>query len=290
MEQSWKIKVWGVRGSCPTPSADFLQYGGNTSCISAQWGEHLVVLDAGSGFIGLGDHLPPESPKRMDILFSHLHMDHCLGLFGCRLMHDPEMELHLYGAAQEGRGFEQNLSALVRAPYWPVGLRDFSASIRIHEISPGECFVLKGKNADSGDIKVHTLQGNHPNQSLLYRLEAGEESIVYGLDCELTEEIRPSLREFSRNSGLLIWDACFSEEALAKHRGWGHSSWEQGISLGREAGAGMVLMTHYSSKYTDAFLQAQEELAARTDPLCRFAREGMEIRLPYQSQSGIYPI
>ena len=280
MEQSWKVKVWGVRGSFPTPSAEFLQYGGNTSCISVQRGKHLVVLDAGSGFIGLGDHLPPENPKRMDLLFSHLHMDHCLGLFGCRLMHDPEMEIHLYGAAQEGRSFEQNLNDLIRPPYWPMGLRDFPASIRIHEISPGECFVLKGEAGDSGDIKVYTLRGNHPNQSLLYRLEAGGESIVYGLDCELTEEIRPSLRDFSRNCGLLIWDACFTEEDLAKHRGWGHSSWEQGISLGREAGAGTVLMTHYSSKYTDTLLQTQEELAARADSLCRFAREGMEIRLP----------
>lgn len=280
MEQAWKVKVWGVRGSFPTPSPDFLEYGGNTSCISLERGDHLVVLDAGSGFIGLGNHLPPESPKRMDILFSHLHMDHCLGFFGCRLVHDPEMEIHLYGAAQEGRSFEQNLNALVRAPYWPIGLEDFPASIRIHEISPGDCFVLKGADGDSEDIKVRTLQGNHPNQSLLYRLEAGGESIVYGLDCELTEEIRPSLREFSRNCGLLIWDACFTQEDLAKHRGWGHSSWEQGISLGREAGAGTVLMTHYSSQYTDALLQAQEELAARSDSLCRFAREGMEIRLP----------
>lgn len=279
MDKTWKIKVWGVRGSYPTPGAAFAEYGGNTSCILARRGEHSVIFDAGSGLIEMGEQWPPDRRKKLDILFSHLHMDHCLGLFGCCLLHDPEAEIHLYGAAQEGRTFEENLKALMRAPYWPIGFGDSPASIRVHELKPGESFVLKGSGGTSEDIKVHTLCGNHPNQSLLYRLEAGGKSLVYGLDCEMTEEIRPFLRDFSQNADLLIWDACFTDRELLRYRGWGHSSWQQGISLGREAGAGTVLMTHYSPKYTDTFLQKQEELAIKADPSCRFAREGMEICL-----------
>lgn len=279
MKEIWNIKIWGVRGSYPTPGTAFAEYGGNTSCISAHWGEHSVILDAGSGLIGLGEQWPPGRKKRLDILFSHLHMDHCVGLFGCRLLHDPEMEIHLYGAAQEGRSFEENLKALLRAPYWPIGFQDFPSSIRVHELKPGESFTLKGDGASSGNLEIHTLRGNHPNQSLLYRLEAGGKSLVYGLDCEMTEEIRPLLRNFSQNTDLLIWDACFTDQELEQYRGWGHSSWRQGAALGRQAGAGMVLMTHYSPKYTDTFLQKQEELAAKTDSPCRFAREGMEICL-----------
>ena len=51
------------------------------------------------------------------------------------------------------------------------------------------------------------------------------------------------------------------------------------MELGRAAGAGLVLMTHYSREYTDCFLRGQQELAEREDDICRFAKEGMVIRI-----------
>ena len=72
----------------------------------------------------------------------------------------------------------------------------------------------------------------------------------------------------------MVWDANFTSQDLARHPGWGHSSWEQGVELGREAGAGLILMTHYNQSYTDDFLREQERLAA--GPGVCFAREYME--------------
>lgn len=274
-----KITVWGVRGSFPVAKTDFMEYGGNTSCISAQCGQRLVVFDAGSGLLELGNALSPAGKKRIDILFSHLHMDHCLGLFGFRPFHDPEAEIHLYGSRHDNMGFRELLEKLIRTPYWPVGLENCAARIQVHEVSPGESFRLAGDEASSAGPTIHTMAGNHPNQSLLFRLEHGGKSVIYALDCEMDRKTQASLTTFARNGSLLIWDASYTEPDLLRYRGWGHSSWEEGIALGRAAGVGSVLMTHYSSEYTDCFLHGQEALATGFDPICRFAKEGMEFSL-----------
>lgn len=102
MKQNWKITVWGVRGSMPAASEEFLQYGGNTSCVSVDCGGFLAVFDAGTGLVQLGRRLKNSSIKRIDLFFSHLHMDHVIGLYGFHPLHDPEMEIRLYGEAREG--------------------------------------------------------------------------------------------------------------------------------------------------------------------------------------------
>lgn len=301
MNEKWKITVWGVRGSFPVPSAEFLEYGGNTSCISVECGGELAIFDAGSGLADLGAALSGRGGKKKIHLFlSHLHLDHVMGLVVFRLFHDADAEIHLYGEAAEGKSFGCCLEELLGRPFWPLGLKDFPACVQVHEIGPESLFPL-----GESHITVRTMAGDHPGGSLLYRLEDGRHSMVYGLDCELTEKSAGALMEFARDAGLLVWDANFTAKDLRK--GWGHSTWEQGLELGKRAGVGEVLMTHYSREYTDSFLREQERLAqARLSQeeagdkgtahggiacegitgarrakhtLCRFARERMEITL-----------
>jgi len=269
MNNKWHIKVWGVRGSFPTPMAEYLEYGGNTSCISAAYKNELIIFDAGSGLAALDASLSAQ--KRIHLFLSHFHLDHVMGLFLFHPFHDPNAEIHLYGEAGEGVSFQSRLEALVDRPYWPLGLKDFPARIQIHEIGPGAHFTL-GQTS----MRVKTLHGNHPGGSLLYRLEDDSRSIVYALDCELEEKLALTLAAFAQNASLLIWDANFTSQDLIK--GWGHSTWEQGLTLGRAAGAKNVLMTHYSREYTDAFLREQERLA-QAQAACCFAKERMEILL-----------
>lgn len=271
MNDKWRLNVWGVRGSFPTPAAEYLEYGGNTSCISVACENELVVFDAGSGLAVLGSSLSGQ--KRIHLFLSHFHLDHVMGLFLFQPFHDPDAEIHLYGEATEGIPFQTRLRALVGRPYWPLELNDFPARIQIHEICSGACFPL-GQTS----IQVKTMHGNHPGGSLLYRLEDHSRSIVHALDCELEDELAPALTAFAQNASLLIWDANFTSNDLIK--GWGHSTWEQGLALGRTAGVRTVLMTHFSRTHTDSFLREQERLAqAQAACCCCFARERMEITI-----------
>ena len=51
------VQFRGVRGSHPTPDFNFLEYGGNTSCIEVNVNGHLIILDAGTGIIKSGNEL-----------------------------------------------------------------------------------------------------------------------------------------------------------------------------------------------------------------------------------------
>lgn len=266
MTQSWKITVWGVRGSAPKPSPDCMEYGGNTSCISLEYGNHIVILDAGTGLAPLGQALAARRDvKRLDILISHVHIDHVLGLFSFLPFFDPDMELHFYG----GSGLARCLETLIGPPFWPLGLSEFSARLKFHELRPGDCF-------DLGGLAVSTMAGSHPGNSIMYRLEADGKCLTYTLDCEADLADCSALARFAWGSDLLVWDAGFTQADLRP--GWGHSTWEQGAALGSAAQVKQVLMTHYGWNYTDEFLRRQELLAGRND-ICRFAKEGMMIVL-----------
>ena len=246
---------------------DFLEYGGNTSCFLADLGGETVILDAGSGLASLGTGVPlPGGRKRVHILLSHPHLDHIMGLFSFSLLHDPEAEVCLYGDA----GLRARLGAVLGPPYWPLGLDDFPARVQVREFAPGQRLAL-------GDgVAVSTLRGNHPGDSLLYRLEGGGKALVYALDCEMDPDMSAALTTFARNADLLIWDASFTDDDLRK--GWGHSTWQEGLALGRLAGVKRVLMTHYFQTYSDRFLSEQEKLAG-AGGRCVFSKEGMVLPL-----------
>lgn len=265
MKTAATVAVLGVRGSFPVTGGDFLEYGGNTSCFLADLGGETVILDAGSGLSALGGGVPLPG-GRVHILLSHLHLDHIMGLFSFPLLHDPAAEICLYGDV----GLRSRLSTVLGPPYWPLGLDDFHARVRVRELTAGERLRLEG------GVALSTLRGNHPGGSLLYRLEGGGKALVYALDCEMDGDMPAALARFAQDADLLIWDASFAPGDLIK--GWGHSTWREGIALRREAGVKRILMTHYAQTYTDSFLSQQEKLAG-ADSGCLFAREGMVIPL-----------
>ena len=49
-----KVTFWGTRGSVAAPGPETARYGGNTACVEVRTGDHLVVLDAGTGARALG--------------------------------------------------------------------------------------------------------------------------------------------------------------------------------------------------------------------------------------------
>lgn len=266
------VSVFGVRGAFPAMDDAFREFGGNTSCMALDYGEDLIVLDAGSGIIQLGAALANSSKfKRIHILLSHLHLDHIQGLMGFNPLFDADANVHIYGEGKGALAFHDRLDRVLGPPYWPISLKDVPSQPELHEIEPDMSFMI------SGDITVQTLRSCHPNDSLMFRIEDASSSVVYTLDCELTEDLFPRLVHFSRNCSLLIWDANYADDCSKS--GWGHSTWKQGISVARASGAKKILMTHFDRSYTDNLLREQERAAIQADENCLFAREGMVIAL-----------
>ena len=122
MTQDWTVTVWGVRGAMPAVSLEYMEFGGNTSCVSVDCGENLVIFDTGTGLSALSRNLNLKRP--IHIFTGHTHIDHLLGLYIFPAVHDPAAEIHFYGEPRAGRSFRQQMEEVIAAPYWPVGFQD----------------------------------------------------------------------------------------------------------------------------------------------------------------------
>ena len=97
MNEEFTIKFWGIRGSYPTPGAETIKYGGNTSCVEIRTGGRTIILDAGTGIIPLGRELAKRKSSEMILLFSHLHHDHTQGFPFFVPAYIPNTRLHIFG-------------------------------------------------------------------------------------------------------------------------------------------------------------------------------------------------
>ena len=128
------VTFWGTRGSLASPGADTARYGGNTSCVSVQGKEgSLLVLDAGTGIRSLGQNLPG-TPERVDILLTHLHMDHIQGLPFFAPLRRQGVEIHIWGPASTTLGLHARLQKYLSPPLFPVSVRELAAKFHFHEL------------------------------------------------------------------------------------------------------------------------------------------------------------
>ena len=104
MKDQFAVKFWGVRGSYPVAGASALRFGGNTSCVEIRVGGQTVVLDAGTGVIGLGRELTRRAEQEgkavsATIFFSHMHHDHTQGIPFFEPLRDPASRLNVVAPA-----------------------------------------------------------------------------------------------------------------------------------------------------------------------------------------------
>jgi phosphoribosyl 1,2-cyclic phosphodiesterase len=123
-----KVQMLGVRGSTPAPGADFVRYGGHTSCLAiTPDGGNLptLVLDAGTGLRSLTGMLGGGAFAG-SIVLSHLHWDHLQGLPFFAAGDRDDARVDLYVPAQEGRSGRDLLAQSFSPPSFPItpeGLR-----------------------------------------------------------------------------------------------------------------------------------------------------------------------
>lgn len=282
MGEGLQITFWGTRGSMAAPFSNRMKYGGNTSCMSAEWMGQMAVFDGGTGLMALGQRLGKEvregkrkKDQPIHMFIGHLHLDHIVGipLFPCLFW--KEADLHFYGPGEEAGAFRQNLRTMMGRPYWPVSIDQVPARITWHDTADGDVWELPQ------GAEVRVMQSMHPDGCVLFRLEREGQSAVYGLDCEMGEEgtdFWEEYREFAKDCSLLVFDSPYGREEYPDYRGFGHSYWQQGIRMAKECRAGRLVISHHDWGRTDEELYAMEQEAlslgkARNVEIV-FAREG----------------
>jgi phosphoribosyl 1,2-cyclic phosphodiesterase len=268
------LRVWGARGSLPAPGPATARYGGNTLCVEARCGPHLVILDAGSGLRELGAALAARGVSvDADILLSHTHLDHICGVPFFQAMHDPGARIRFWGGhLAPPSNIAEALRMSWRPPLMPNMDGEFRAHIAINDFAAGDRLQLHP------GLCVGTTTLCHPGNAVGYRIEWAGASVCYITDTEHPADgLDANLLHFVAGVDLLIYDATYTEAEYQSRVGWGHSTWEAGTSLADAAAVGRLVLVHHDPSHDDIVMDTIADAAAGRRPGTLVAREGMTI-------------
>jgi ribonuclease BN (tRNA processing enzyme) len=246
-----RATFWGTRGSLATPDPEMQRFGGNTSCVEVRGDDGTVLaLDAGTGIRRLGRTLAGRV-TRVDILLTHLHMDHIQGLGFFAPIFMPGVHVHIWGPPSTTQSMEERLARYLSPPLFPVHLRDVHRNLSIHD--------LTGEPILTGEFRIDVAFVCHPNPTVGFRVSDGRSVLTYLPDHEPAlgsgeidrDPAWVSGYDLARNANLLIHDAQYSDAEYPSHVGWGHSSVRQACQFAALAKVGMLVPFHHDPSHSD---------------------------------------
>jgi ribonuclease BN (tRNA processing enzyme) len=276
-----KINLWGVRGSMQTFSPETKNYGSRTSCVMVSEEDHILILDAGSGIQQYNSI--DFSKKRIDVLLTHLHMDHILGLGFFSPFFDPGKEVHIWGPTNTSQSLRSRLSRYLSPPLFPVLLRDLPCKLTFHEIGNSEFEVE--------NFKIKTNYIIHPGPTVGFRVSGKNSVFTYlpdhepalGRDGMIHDTKWISGFDLAFRSDLLFHDGQYTVEEYQDKKGWGHSSMKDAILFATLSSAKHLLIAHHDPGHSDEQLSKLfEDLQLNNKNRFNYemAEEGMEFELP----------
>jgi len=267
------VKFLGVRGSIAVPSAQYIRYGGNTSCIQVLAGDHRIILDAGTGIRALGAEFLREDIRDVNLLLTHTHWDHVNGFPFFTPAYDPRWTLRIRAGHLAGIGtIREVLSDQMTHPMFPIPLSAMRAKLVMEDFTAGDAFDLYR------DVHVRTAPLNHPNKATAYRIEHGGKAICYVTDTEhVPGEINQDIVGLVEGAELMIYDSTYTEEEFPAKVGWGHSTWNEGVRLCRAAGVKKLAIFHHDPDHDDAFMARLESEAKTEWAGCFAARDNLVV-------------
>ncbi len=259
-----KVKVWGARGSVPAPGPEMNRYGGNTSCVELELQDgSTLILDAGTGIRGLGVGIAAKLPT-INILLTHLHLDHIQGLMFFAPCFRSESSITIWGPSSPEASLEARIARYISAPLSPVEVRELPCDVSFLDTPATEW--------ELGGARIRAESVTHRGPTLGYRItDSDGTTLTYisdhepGLGAPL-EELGPewiSGYDLARDADLLIHDCQYSDEEYPEHVGWGHSRLSDTLTFARRVEARRLLLFHHDPLHSDEFLDALGETAQR---------------------------
>lgn len=309
MNEEFKVKFRGVRGSYPCANKKFMQYGGNTSCVEVRVGGHLIILDAGTGLIELGSellkdhimsgsHLKERKPIEATMLLSHIHQDHIIGFTFFAPNHIPTTKLNVFGTSNYNEDLADELAQLLFTKTFPIDLGDIAANLNICNIDETECIILRHgsdpiiKRVSEDEVEIlpedviitSYKSYAHPQEGVvIYKIEYKGKSLVYATDKETYFGGDKKLANFARGCDLLIHDTQYTtEDYLNPHapkQGFGHSTFDMALECQDYCHAKKVIFFHFDPSYDDDKLNNIAKIYGDLADKADFAYEGLEINI-----------
>ena len=295
-----RIHLCGVRGSTPAPGAEFVRYGGHTSCVAIAPDDGALddgapdgpdgtaprlILDAGTGLRRVSGLLGG-APFTGTIMLTHLHWDHVHGLPFFAAGDHPGARVTLMLPEQEAQdlqgsaGAEQVLARGMSPPHFPITPSGLRGEWSFCSLAPG-AFKAEGFTVEAREVP------HKGGRTFGYRVSDRRSAIAYipdhcptvlGPGPEGWGEYHPAALDLTADVDLLIHDSFLLPDEVAAEASFGHPAADYAVGLAQRAGARHVLLTHHKPDRTDDALDA---LAARFrfDPRVTVAAQGQLIDL-----------
>jgi phosphoribosyl 1,2-cyclic phosphodiesterase len=257
------VRICGSRGSVPSPGAEKLRYGGNTSCVEVVLsdGTHLI-LDAGTGICNLPAHLGTLGGQ-VNILLTHLHLDHIQGLLFFSPLFQAHSRVKIWGPLAPGVSLRNRVARYLSTPLTPVDIRELPARLDFRNCPRAEWNI--------GSARIRAEAVTHRGPTLGFRIEDGGASLCYLPDHEPAlagsiedlESQRISGYSLARGADLLVHDCQYTDLEYPGHLGWGHSAISHAIEFADRCDASRTLLFHHDPRRTDDQLDALFEDALR---------------------------
>jgi phosphoribosyl 1,2-cyclic phosphodiesterase len=286
---SLQLRVWGCRGSIPTPGESTVRFGGNTPCVEVRTDAGArLILDAGTGIRQLGAELESETTP-LHLLVTHLHLDHIEGLRFFAPFWHANRELHIWGPPSPLRSLEDRITRAFSPPLFPIELADTPAEVTFHDV-PHEPWEIEG-------VRIEAQTVSHPGPTLGYRLSVNGNALAYIPDHEPVlgvelADLEPdwiSGHALAEGVDLLLHDCQFSETEYPFRVGWGHSSVAHAVQFARRSDVRQLVLFHHdpdrSDDGVDRLVERAGELWGAASGAPMAACEGMTLDLASQGDS-----
>ncbi|RNJ79745.1 MAG: ribonuclease Z [Nitrosopumilus sp. H8] len=253
------------------------------SCACLERNGEVFMFDAGEAAqvsymkAGLGWN------KKMRIFITHMHGDHCVGLFGLlqtMSMRKRTEPLEIFGPAgidefvaantrmlNFGLSFPVMISVVKEGMVFEDGEVVVDACRASHKVTAFSYRLVEKDRPGRFDVKKAGALGI-PRGVLWNRLQNGEEVVFDGKKTspgQVLGKSRPgkkigisgdtapteALGEFFAGCDVLVFDATFLDGEESKAQETLHSTARQAAALAKKAGVKSLVLTHFSSRYKD---------------------------------------
>ena len=265
-DERLSIRFWGTRGTM-TPMQASPVFGIHTTAVEVfACGAPPFFIDLGTGAVKAAESALADGTRQFDIFLTHLHFDHIAGAVCFEPLYRSDSTVTIHGVSNR---IKETIEGLFASPYYPVGFDALKAMVNFDVLASEGAKELKDHK-----VMIRWNQLAHPQGCTAYRIEAGANAIVFATDVELggsnNNDALRSLMIDPFPAGLAVIDGAYTEAEVAAHRNWGHSSWKEAWSFGRECNVGQILITHHNPRRTDEELVDME---ASSVAGLRWARE-----------------
>lgn len=279
-----RLLLLGVRGSTPAPGADYVRYGGHTSCVAilpdaggpddagvnrtAGAGDPALVLDAGTGLRGLTAVLSGRAYSG-SVFLSHLHWDHVQGLPFFAAGDRDGARVDLYLPAQDGQSGRDLLARSMSPPSFPIEPEGLNGAWSFHALEPGRRSV--------GAFDVIAADVAHKGgRTFGFRVEGERGSIAYLPDHAPARGCSAAVRRLVEGVDILLHDAQFLGDERPMADAYGHATVDDAVALATQARVGTLVLFHHSPTRTDDALDAIAGTVEAPMPVV-VAREGQTL-------------